>query len=168
MTSLMGMTGRIEDVYGEASDASRFARGARTEAGAAVTAVRELQDMLSGEYSLEVAMQRLDTIRSAVDTANANIENIPRAIGVQAMQLQLQTVADQISEMAERAGYDYDVALMEPGVPGTETEEGADDAMITLLNQNMSEVKISLEFMQRVLDDKLNEPVVMESWLGVE
>jgi hypothetical protein len=32
----------------------------------------------------------------------------------------------------------------------------------------MTEVKVSLEFMQKVLDDKLNEPVVQESWTGVE
>ena len=40
--------------------------------------------------------------------------------------------------------------------------------MIADLNENMGEVKISLEFMQKLLDEKMNEPVIQEVWLGVE
>lgn len=168
MSGLAGMSGRIEEIFGSSSDASRLAQGARTAAENAASGVRQLQALLEGEYSLEAAMGALDTIRSSVDAANERIENIPQAMGTQALHAQLQTVADQISEMAALAGYEYEVAMAAPGVPGVEPGEVADEEIITTLNQNMNEVKISLEFMQRVLDDKLNEPVVMESWLGVE
>ncbi len=166
---LAGMSGRIEEIFGSASDAARFAMGAKNEAGTAVTALRDLRDqLLTGEFSMEAAMGRIEQIRRAMEVANVNIENIPRAVGAQALQSQLRTVAEQIEEMAKRAGYEYDVPLVPPGGPGTEIGEMADEEMITVLNQNMNEVKVSLDFMQKVLDEKLNEPVILESWMGVE
>jgi len=168
--SLLGMSSRLDQIYGESSDASRFASSAKNEASTAVTAVRELKEMLlEGEFSVEAAAGRMEAIRSAIETANANIENIPRAVGAQAMQTQISAVAAQIEKMAELQGYAYEVALKQAeekigGLGG----EAADEEMITVLNQNMNEVKVSLEFMQKVLDDQMNVPVVQESWLGVE
>ncbi len=170
-SSLIGMSSRLEQIYGESSAAAKFASSAKNEAGAAVTAVRELKEMLeSGEFSMQAAAVRMDAIRAAMETANANIENIPRAVGAQAMQSQINAVADQIERMAKEQGFVYEVALRqmkaaeEEGVGG----KGADNEIITVLNQNMSEVKVSLEFMQKVLDEQQFKPVVTDSWLGVE
>ena len=170
-SSLVGMSSRLDQIYGESSDAAKFAMSAKNEAGAAVTAVRELATMLEeGEFSMEAAAGRMDAIRVAIDTANASIENIPRAVGAQAMQSQINAVAGQIEKIFEQQGFVYEVALKqaqaaeEGGVGG----KGADDEIITVLNQNMSEVKVSLEFMQKVLDEQQFKPVVTDSWLGVE
>jgi hypothetical protein len=169
--SLIGMSSRLDQIYGESSDASRFASSARNEAGSAVTAVRELKEMLeTGEFSMEAAAGRMEAIRAAMETASANIENIPRAVGAQAMQTQIDEVARQIERMAAEQGFVYEVMLKqaktaeEGGVGG----EGANEEIITVLNQNMSEVKVSLAFMQKVLDEQQNQPVVMDSWIGVE
>ena len=219
LQSLSGMTGRMDEIFGSASEAAKFAMSARNEASTAASAARELKAMFTGEYSMEAAMERLDVIRRSVDSVDTNVGNIPQALGVQRMQDQLLAVARQITEMARQNGFDdYEVTLKgsgegaggegqgsggrgeaagvggqesgEPGVgpresgvqdsdpgagtgPGTGSGAGSgsgdtDEASITVLNQNMNQVKVSLEFMQRVLDEKMNEPVVQESWIGVE
>ena len=169
--SLIGMSSRLDQIFGESSDAAKFASSAKNEAGAAVTAVRELKEMLeSGEFSMEAASVRMDAIRAAIETANANIENIPRAVGAEAMQSQISSVADQLERMAREQGFVYEVALkqMKAAEEGGLGGKGADDEIITVLNQNMSEVKVSLEFMQKVLDEQQFKPVVTDSWLGAE
>lgn len=188
LSSLTGISGRIDQIFGTSSDAAKFAMGAKNEAGSAANTARELKEMLtSGDYSMETAMNRLDAIRKSVDTANANIDSIPGAVGADALQSQIKNVARQIEEMARQQGYVYEVTLAgegggggagaaagtsegTPGAPGGGEDggEGGDEDMITVLNQNMREVKVSLDFMQKVLDEKMNEPVVEESWHGVE
>jgi hypothetical protein len=164
---IVGMSTRLEETFGRASDAAKFASSAKNEASGAANAVRELKTLLTGEFSPEAAMGRMEAIRRAVETANSNIENIPRAMGAQSLQSQLQSVVRQIEEMAKKQGFAYEVPQEKVG-GGAEGGEATDEEMVKVLNQNMTEVKVSLEFMQKVLDDKLNEPVVQESWTGVE
>ncbi len=165
MAELSGMSSLLSEIYGDASSASKFALSAKTEAGAAASGIQELKTLLAGGGDAAETTAKLAAIKSSIDAANANISDIPTAVGATALHAQMREVAKQISEMASSEGYDYDVGLMAAGGEGG---DAADEEMITVLNQNMSEMKISLEFMQKILDEKINEPVVHEAWLGVE
>jgi len=162
---LVSMSGQLEQIYGNASSASKFALSAKNEAGAAATGVQELKSLITGGADASETKAKLAAIKSAIDTANSNISDIPKAVGANALHAQIREVAKQISDLASREGFDYEVGL---SAPGGEGGEAADEEMITVLNQNMDEMKISLEFMQKILDEKINEPVVQEDWLGVE
>jgi hypothetical protein len=169
-SSLVGqlgnMSSQISDIYGSASDAAKFALNAKNEAGNAVNAVRELRELLVSGGDASETKARLDAIKSAIDAANSNIEGIPKAVGATALHAQMREVAEKISEMAMREGYEYEVGL--PGTPGAGGEAAADEEMITVLNQSMNEVKISLDFLEDILDEKINEPTVQIDYLGVE
>lgn len=163
---------KFEEMDGRLGKINSASSGAKTAASEAANAAREIKEMLSGEYSIEAAMEQMAVLRRVVDSVNSSVENIPQAMGVQDMQGQMQSVARQIEEMAKQQGYVYEVTLAGGlgggGKPGGVGAAGGDEEIMTVLNQNMNEVKVSLEFMQKVLDAKLNEPVVQESWSGVE
>jgi len=162
---LTSMSSQLSDIYGDASSAAKFALSAKNEAGAAASGVQELKTLLAGGGDSSETAAKLAAIKNAVDSANASIDGIPKAVGATALHAQIREVAKQISDLASREGFDYEVGLSQPGGEGG---DAADEEMITVLNQNMSEMKISLEFMQKILDEKINEPVVQEDWLGVE
>jgi len=162
---LVNMSSQLDQIYGNASTASKFALSAKNEAGAAASGVQELKSLITGGADASETKAKLAAIKSAIDTANSNISDIPRAVGATALHSQIREVAKQISDLASREGFDYEVGLSGPGGDGG---EAADEEMITVLNQNMDEMKISLEFVQKILDEKINEPVVQEDWLGVE
>ena len=161
---LVSMSSQLEQIYGNASTASKFALSAKNEAGAAATGVQELKALITGGADASETKAKLSAIKSAIDTANSSISDIPKAVGATALHAQIGEVAKQISDLASREGFEYEVGL---AAPGGEGGDAADEEMITVLNQNMSEMKISLEFMQKILDEKINEPVIQEDWVGV-
>ncbi len=163
---LSSMSSQINEIYGSSSSASKFALSAKNEAGSAVSAIRELKELLASGGGSDEVNSALDSVRSSIDAANANISDIPKAMGATDLHAQIGEVAKQISELASREGYDYNVGQQALGAGGE--GDAADEEMITVLNANMSEVKISLEFMKKILDEKINEPVVQVDYIGVE
>jgi uncharacterized phage infection (PIP) family protein YhgE len=173
---------QVELIMGEASDASTAARGARSAAQNTVTMVRELRDIFTtGDSSFEEASKKVDQIRQMVQQSNEAVAKLPETLGTSSLQSDLRMIADQIVDMARMQGYEYEILLEEQeakaaaggggageGEGEGEGDQDPDEDEIKTLNQNMNEVRTALTFMQKLLDDQINEPVVQESWLGAE
>ncbi|MBT3194032.1 MAG: hypothetical protein HN341_15930, partial [Verrucomicrobia bacterium] len=162
------VAGGEAEAYTEAAKAAVAAQGAKTAANAAGSAAKKIKDVLEGSGGLgggggSGTDAKLDSIQNALDAVNANIAGIPAAVGASALHQQIQDVAKRVSEIASREGY----SLPDQGA-GPGGGASADDEKVEALNENLSEVKISLEFMQKILDEKMNEPVVQVDWIGVE
>jgi uncharacterized coiled-coil protein SlyX len=155
---------RVNDVSKDSSDAAIFSRNARDYSENALNILKKLKT--SDKDDKAQVKSDLDAIKNAVNAANQNINSIPKAIGASALQAQMRMMAKQISDMAKREGYDYTVAG--GGAAEDEAETGANEEMITDLNQNMTEMKVSLEFLQKLLKEETNKAIVQEDWLGVE
>ena len=165
MGRLDSLTSQVDEIAEDASSASKFALSAKTQAASAVKGVRELKEILATGGSFEETGPVLDRIRTAIDAANDSIADVRKEMVSTALQEQMGAVAKQITEMAKQAGLDYTVELQSGG---SAAENAADEVLINLLNENMSEVKISLEFMKKMLDEQSNKPVVQVDFLGVE
>jgi hypothetical protein len=162
--NIANLSKQIDDVYQESSDARQYSKNARDYSDQALKILKELKtDEVANNP--EAVKTKLEELQTAVNKANTNISSIPKTIGASSLHDQMVQMAEQISAMAKREGLNYE---MGSGAAGEGGAEGPDEESITDLNQNIQEMKISLKFMQRLLDEEANKPVVEEDWMGVE
>jgi len=154
----------ISQSASSADQAAKSAQSAKTAASDAVAALQGMKDdMATGD--MDGVQGRLDEIEVAIDQVEKRLDEMPKTLGVPQLQASMQEVAEQITELAAREGYEYGVDIEGAGGIGG---EGADEDMIDILNRNMGEVKGSLDFLGKMLDAEQNAPSVYVDWIGVE
>jgi tetrahydromethanopterin S-methyltransferase subunit B len=163
--SIANLTRQLDSIGKDSSDSRTYSKNARDYSMQALTILQKIQVEESAQNP-EAVKSKLAELQDAVNKANSNIQEIPKTIGASSLRAQMARMAKQISDMAKREGLDYELG-MAMGGEGT-AAEGANEESITDLNQNINEMKISLKFMQKLLDEEANKPVIQEDWLGVE
>jgi hypothetical protein len=163
---LSGIEQSLGTASGQATVAAKKAQTARTAADSAAKGVQDLKREV-GVGNIDAVTKAIEDIKTAVAEARRNILEIPSAIGPQAVYESMQDAARILQEFAASKGYEYLVKL--EGVPGAVPEGAAmpDGATMGALNRNMQEMKDSIQFMQKLVDEMRYEPVITESLVGV-
>lgn len=148
------------------SQAASKSRSAKTEAGNASSGVQQLlSEIAKGNYS-QVA-ETVASIQQALMEAKKNIDEIPKVVGPENYHEKMMSMASTIQELASSAGYVNLLNLPASELPA-EGVEGADKESIGTLSRNLEEMKLSMQVMQKLMDEKLYEPVVESTLIGVE
>ena len=151
---------------GQASTAAKKAQTARTAAATAAKGVQDLKKEI-GQGNIEEVVGTIEEIKKAVAEARQNIMEIPSALGPQAIYQTMQEAAKVIQEFAASKGYKYIVQLEQlPGV-SAEGVQFPDAQTLGALNRNMQEMRDSISFMKKLVEEMRYEPVVEESLVGV-
>jgi len=147
----------------QASDAARKAQTAKTEAASAASGIQALKAEIA-KGDVQAALARLDEIKSALAAAQKQVDEIPQVVRLGTLYDQLRYMAERIEELAKSGGWDYLVNLEEPAE--AEGGAGVSEDAIGALNRNIEEVRGSLNFMQKLMDKMVYEPVVTEQLLA--
>lgn len=174
MKALEKITESTSGMSTEVDAAKRNAQTAKTEAGNAVSAIERLRaEVAKGD--LGEAMKSLQQLQSSLAAAQRSIGEINRGLGYEQMYKTMQEVAATMREFANSKGIKMLMDVKE--LPGGKLGlgggagaggAGADEEIVTVLNKNMTEIKDSMSFMEKLVDEMRNEPVVEETLLGVE
>jgi hypothetical protein len=158
---LESLSSQINSVGGAASDASKKAQTAKTQASSAASGVQSLKGEIA-KGDLAGAINRLEEIKVSLSAAKQDMNVIPKLIRVAGLVDALNRMAGQIEELAESKGWDYLINLGEPAGEGGEEGGGVGGDAIGKLNSNIEEVRSSMLFMQKLMDEMRYEPVVQE------
>ncbi len=146
-----------------AQQAATSAQGAKTAATDALAALQAMaSEMATG--NMDGVLGRLSDIESLVLSVNQTVQGLSGSLGISQLQTSMEIVASQITQLAAREGYDYEVSLEGGGAGGG----GADEEVIGVLNKNMGEVKSAMALLQKMIDAEQNAPFVQVAWIGVE
>ena len=157
---------RIEASGQSASDASKKAQSAKTEAAAAASGVEELKLLLAaGDPG--ATLRQLGVIRESLSQAQRDVQDIPRQMRISELYSSMKEMATVIDQLARSRGFDPQMNLVEPAA-GAEGEAEADEDMIGVLNRNLGEIKGSMQFMQQLINDMRYEPTITETLVGTE
>ena len=171
LASVVGTLGDVDSAIGtigdDADDAQQRAQTAKKKAQEAATGVEELkQELASG--NLEGAYQILKNIRNSLQEARLGVEQVSEDLTPAQYHDQMLKMAKTVQDIASREGYENFLKLEalteEGGVPG----EGPDKKTIGDLSLSIQEMKGSMQLLQRLIDEKLYEPQVQETLMGVE
>ncbi|MBN2301828.1 MAG: hypothetical protein JXN60_04860, partial [Lentisphaerae bacterium] len=149
----------------DAADASKKAQTAKTEANKAATGIDELKMTINdGQMETATMKERLDNIQSALVNAAENMRDIPKAVKLAGLYNKLEEMAGSIEDLAKSS--QWEEWIKPPPLP--EAGGGADEKVITRLIGNIEEMKGSMAFMIKVMDDIKNEPIIEEAYVGME
>ncbi len=151
-----------------AAGAEKFASSAKTKAGDAASGIQALKQALA-EGDTEEAKRQLRLIQQSLNEAKADIDRIPEGVTLAELQSELSTTKRTVAELADSHGFTWLTSMGEDmteiGGPGSEV--GGEVTDLGKLSQSVEEVRGSMEFMQKLLDEMRYEPVVEEQWIGV-
>jgi hypothetical protein len=148
---------------GSAAQAAKKAGSAKTEAAKASTSIQALRTQLE-KGSLAGMQESMDNIRASVTRAEQSIQEIPKLIGPPTVFDQMRQTAKTIETFAKSVGFDYLLNLQE--IPTGGTAPGTEGKEIAVLIGNIEEMKGSLEFMKKLVEEMRFEPVVEDSLIG--
>jgi hypothetical protein len=166
--------GRINDVDtqlgvvgNDAKNAALRSQTAKSRAGAAASAVQQLQsDIEAGDP--ESALRTVREVQSLLQEAKTEIDLIPKDVETSTIYTAVRDMAGYIETLAKSKGYDYLINLEgDPETSGLgDGGDGLSEDLAKSLNDNVQEVRDGMAFIQKLLDEMQNEPVVHESLLS--
>ena len=169
LSEILGST----DAAGEsASQAAKNAQSAKTEASSAASGVQGVKSALE-KGDLESAYRMLEDVKRSVLTSQESISQIARMLPLADMHGELKIMADNMRKLTDSKTFQQWINWEAPP-EGEEKEkekgkEGANlEDEILVLNKNMEEVKRSMKFMQKLMDEMRYEPVVEETLLPAD
>ena len=132
---------------------------AKTDASSASSGVQALKtDIEKGD--LQSALQMLTQINDSIGKAQANIAQIPDMVKFNELYDKLNETSDAITAVAKGKG-------LVVSTQDVSTVTGPETKGLGGLNERLDEVKSRLLFIQKLADEKANEPVIQEDWRGV-
>ncbi len=159
-TQLRGLDGNVSSARRKAQTASTAANGAKN----GIRKVREAVD----KGDLEGALSTLRSVRSELDSATARLHAIPDLVPARELRGNIDEIIQRIEEMALQSGIQGNILTdLKSGMAGGPGGSVAKDT-VESLNKNMQEVKSTLDFMQKVVDEMQHEPLVESTLLGGE
>ena len=170
-TGVAGASANAAQATSQATKASKNSASAKTAASDASTAIGQLKSELE-KGNMEGAMAILQRLKASLAAAHESLEAIPKGELVTDVYSSMVQMAGQMETFAASRGYDWltkmkDVPEALGGAEGAAAVADADETMINTLNENMQEMRVSMGFMQELLDEMRYEPVVDESLIGV-
>lgn len=165
---LEAIEGGVASASGQAGKAAQSAQSAKTQAADAAGAIGKLKAEIE-KGNLAGALLLLHDLSESLAAAQESINGIPKGEMALAVHRSMTEMAGTMQQFAASKGYDWLLKMEEipPGLGG-KAGEPPDESMISALNANMQEMKVSMDFMQKLLDEMRFEPVVEESLIGVE
>jgi len=162
---LSQIEGSAEQAGSSAAGAEKFAANAKTKAGDAASGISALKQALAAGDTDE-AQRQLRLIRQALNEAKADIDRIPDGVTLDQLQDELRSTKTTVSELARSNGFTWLTSMGEDALAAEPADGEPTD--LGKLSANIEEVRGSMEFMQKLLDEMRYEPVVEEQWIGVE
>ncbi len=109
-------------------------------------------------------------IRQALNEAKADIDRIPDGVTLNELRGELSSTKQTVSELARSNGFTWLTSMGEDMAEagGLGSDVGGEETDLGKLSTNIEEVRGSMEFMQKLLDEMRYEPVVEEQWIGVD
>jgi hypothetical protein len=154
----------------DSARAAQNSQSAKTKAGDAVSAAKKVMKALD-EGDLDGTKKALKRMRAELAAAQASIDEIPKGGVVRDVYDEMQQMAGSMQAFAKSKGFTWLTTMQEiPGMgpQGGDAAADADKDAINTLNSNMQDMKVSMDFMKKLLDEMRYEPVVQDSLIGVE
>ena len=162
---LAGLSSQLGGVGASAAGAQQRAGTARTAASEAATKIQTLKTELE-QGKVDELMGVLDKLQSDLNATKQNVDDIPRMLAPAALNESLTQMAKTMQTFAESRGYDW-LTKTEKFPEPPSASQGVSQDDVRVLRANLEQVRSSMEFMQKLLDEKRYEPVVQETLLGV-
>jgi hypothetical protein len=155
-----------EQAGASADAAEGYAASAKTKAGDTASGISALKQALAAGDA-EEAKRQLGVIRQALASAQADIAQIPDGVTLDQLQSEMGATKKTIADLAKSNGFTWLTSMGEDALAPDETPEDGKPTDLGKLSQNIEEVRGSMEFMQKLLDEMRYEPVVEEQWIGI-
>ncbi|MDI6774538.1 MAG: LamG domain-containing protein [Verrucomicrobiota bacterium] len=156
------LAGKLNALGAGASDASKKAQTAKSEAANALAAIQAVKlEMARG--NLRGIKPLLEQIEEYVTAIRSNVDQIPKGVQVDEYYKQMREMAETIRKLAASKGFhDWVTPTVE------EPDKGAVKDTLGRLNRYMEEIKSEMRLMQKIMDETLQQPVVDEVLLVAE
>jgi hypothetical protein len=153
----------IEKVSGQASDAAKSAMSAKNEAANAAAAIQGLRDAMGrgDETGVSAGLTQLREQMAAVKKA---IEDISISKEAAAIEESVRKIASDVGNFAKSLGYKWLTEMKEP--PKLGVGEGLDGKQVENFNAVLLDLRSRLDFLQRMIEELRDKPVVEESLVG--
>jgi hypothetical protein len=171
--SFFGRLNSLEDqltrIGADTAQALQKAGSAKTAAGNATSAAMGIKKMIEDGELLQAA-QMLKEMRLRLQLAQQGVDEIPSLLGAGKLYDSVEEIAMRINEFAGSKGYKNLLKLESPflgtgdSAGGTGVSKEALDALV----RDMQEMRSTMQFMQKLMDEMRYEPVVEETLFGVE
>jgi hypothetical protein len=153
----------IEKATGEASDAAKSALSARNEAANAATAIQGLKDAM-GRGDATGVSAGLNQLREQLTAVKRAIEEISISKEAAAIEESVRKIASDVGNFAKSLGYKWLTEMKEP--PKLGVGEGLDGKQVENLNAVLLDLRSRLDFLQKMIEELRDKPVVEESLVG--
>jgi len=158
---------------GTTEEASKNAKMAKTKATEASSGISALKTALEAG-NLAAAQEKLDSVQADLNQAMTTINEIPSKLPTEEYNQQMLGMANELLDWARSDGWKNLDKLGLPGeVPEGEEDKGKgpggaglDKPTAEDLSKNMKNVKSSLEFMQKAVDEMRFKPTVESTLVG--
>ncbi|MFC1497570.1 LamG-like jellyroll fold domain-containing protein [Verrucomicrobiota bacterium] len=160
---LADMEDQISSAGSSAADAVKKAQTAKTEASSAASGIQTLKAEL-GSGNVDKSLAILEDVRRSMIMARESLKEIPRVVEFASLQEEMILTMKRIKDLADSEAYK---GWVEPEIKELGEETGEEDK-ISILTENIGEVKESLGFMSGLVDEMRFKPFVKESLLAVE
>ena len=151
-----------EGLGGAGKARSRRHSNAISRLSNAASGVQELKTNIE-EGDLVGALYKLNEIKALLKDAQENVNQIPEVVKFAGLHDQVAAMAERIEELAAREGWpDFLVPT------GEAKEDETPEKAMKRLADELEEVKRSMAFMQKLMDEMRYKPVVEEVLLAVE
>ncbi|MDD4869665.1 MAG: LamG domain-containing protein [Kiritimatiellae bacterium] len=181
--SFFGQIARVNEQLGgigyNASEAFKKARAAQNEAGSAAGAIGRLEMLLKKDVKEDIKVDikdnknkgtilaTLEDILADMEAAKKDMKDIPALVRIGGLYDALSEMSGQMKKLAESKQFKIwtkpPVEKPEPGIAVPETPEES----LIKLTKGVEEMKGSILFMQKLIDEKRYEPVVTDELQGV-
>jgi hypothetical protein len=164
---LASLSSDMTAVGASSTKAAKNAQSAKTQATMAADGVQLLLDMLQ-KGDLEGAKLAIAGIQGSLTEAQQSINELPKTVSAAGIFEEMRAMAQSIQELAQSKG--WKLMLNPKELPAGEGVEGGAPVpgVGGVLAGNLEELKNSLAFMQKLMDEKLHEPIVEETLVGGE
>ncbi|MBL7116023.1 MAG: hypothetical protein ISS35_09685, partial [Kiritimatiellae bacterium] len=168
-TSLDGIDSSLDVIGDDSSEAAQKSRSAKTGAEGAQAQIAQVRQLLE-DGNVEQAVALIRGVQEQLEGARQSVAEMSSTLGTETFHGRMMDMAQNIQELASREGWENFLKLEElpkegePGFGGP----GVEEESISVLSRNLQEMRGSMELMQKLMDEKLYEPVVESTLIGVE
>ena len=175
---------QLDSIGTDASDAATLAQSAKSQAASAAGAAQAAQQAIESG-NLDQAMSAIRQVLAEVNAAQNDLRLIPKDAPNSEIFARVRTMADTIDAWAEEFGLVYPRGFTppkdetggtaaEPIVGGSDDEqgggtgEGEGEVGVGDLSASIQEMRISMEFLRKMIEEVAYQPVVEEALLAIE
>ncbi len=167
--TVFGQLAAIEGAVGTAGassvDAAKKAQSARTEAQNAAAGIQDVKSALS-RGDLQGVGPRLQEVRESMKSVQRVLADLGKSTETGQLFERVRQLATRLEEFSASTGYKWLNGMKEPPTPGGGAEGGVDKAQVEALNGSILEIQGRLLFLQKMIEQMRDVPVVEESLVG--